>query len=81
MVANTWLMQFQADILGVPVEVPKITETYRNQRTGRGLPARLATSFWKSHEELGAKGSSRLASSRRWMRSSGTSCTRAGRRL
>ncbi|HZC18504.1 MAG TPA: glycerol kinase GlpK, partial [Rubrobacteraceae bacterium] len=26
-VANAWLMQFQADILGVPVEVPEITET------------------------------------------------------
>ena len=26
-VANRWLMQFQADLLGVPVEVPEITET------------------------------------------------------
>ncbi len=26
-VANRWLMQFQADLLGVPVEVPVITET------------------------------------------------------
>jgi glycerol kinase len=26
-VANKWLMQFQADLLGVPVEIPEITET------------------------------------------------------
>lgn len=26
-VANTWLMQFQADVLGVPVVVPEVTET------------------------------------------------------
>ena len=26
-VANKWLMQFQADLLGVPVEVPEISET------------------------------------------------------
>jgi glycerol kinase len=25
--ANTWLMQFQADMLGVPVVVPEISET------------------------------------------------------
>ena len=26
-VANKWLMQFQADLLGVPVEIPEISET------------------------------------------------------
>ena len=26
-VANRWLMQFQADVLGVPVVVPEVTET------------------------------------------------------
>ena len=26
-VANRWLMQFQADVLGVPVEIPEISET------------------------------------------------------
>jgi glycerol kinase len=26
-VANKWLMQFQADLLGVPVEIPSISET------------------------------------------------------
>lgn len=26
-VVNRWLMQFQADLLGVPVEVPRVTET------------------------------------------------------
>ena len=26
-VANAWLMQFQADVLGVPVIVPEVAET------------------------------------------------------
>jgi glycerol kinase len=48
-VANTWLMQFQADILGVPVEVPEIIET---TALGAAYLAGLATGFWESREEL-----------------------------
>ncbi|MBA3611080.1 MAG: glycerol kinase GlpK [Rubrobacter sp.] len=50
--SNTWLMQFQADMLGVPVEVPEITET---TALGSAYLAGLATGFWKSKEELAEK--------------------------
>ena len=49
---NSWLMQFQADILGVPVEVPEIVET---TALGAACLAGLATGFWKSREEIDAK--------------------------
>ncbi len=49
---NGFLMQFQADILGVPVEVPRITET---TALGAAYLAGLATGFWKSRGELDAK--------------------------
>jgi len=48
-VANNLLMQFQADILGVPVERPKVTET---TALGAAYLAGLATGFWQSKEEL-----------------------------
>jgi glycerol kinase len=47
--ANAWMMQFQADILGVPVEVPKILET---TALGAAYLAGLATGFWQSRDEL-----------------------------
>lgn len=46
---NRFLMQFQADILGVAVEVPEITET---TALGAAYLAGLATGFWHSREEL-----------------------------
>jgi glycerol kinase len=45
-------MQFQADILGVPVEVPAISET---TALGAAYLAGLATGFWKGTDELGRK--------------------------
>ncbi|HYO63549.1 MAG TPA: glycerol kinase GlpK [Pyrinomonadaceae bacterium] len=51
-VVNGFLMQFQADILGVPVEVPEITET---TAAGAAYLAGLATGFWQSREELAAR--------------------------
>lgn len=48
-VDNTWLMQFQSDILGVPVEVPEVTET---TALGAAYLAGLATGFWTDKEEL-----------------------------
>src|SRR2546429_1722440 len=51
-VVNSFLMQFQADILGVPVEVPVVTET---TSLGAAYLAGLAVGFWKSREELNAK--------------------------
>ncbi|GGO59673.1 glycerol kinase [Microbacterium nanhaiense] len=51
MVANDTLMQFQADILGVPVVRPVITET---TALGAAYAAGLATGFWESLDELRA---------------------------
>ncbi len=46
---NDLLMQFQADILGVPVVRPKVTET---TALGAAYLAGLATGFWKSKDEI-----------------------------
>lgn len=51
-VGNKFLMQFQADMLGVPVEVPAIAET---TALGAAYLAGLATGFWKNREEIDAK--------------------------
>ena len=50
--ANRWMMQFQADILGVPVEVPETLET---TALGAAYLAGLAVGFWDSQEELKEK--------------------------
>src|SRR5215218_1413905 len=42
-VANRWLMQFQADVLGVPVIVPEVSET---TALGAAYLAGLATGRW-----------------------------------
>jgi glycerol kinase len=47
--ANDLLMQFQADVLGVPVVRPKITET---TALGAAYLAGLAVGFWVSPEEV-----------------------------
>ena len=49
MVANDTLMQFQADILGVPVIRPKVAET---TALGAAYAAGLATGYWTSEEDL-----------------------------
>ena len=49
--ANDLLMQFQADLLGVPVVRPKITET---TALGAAYLAGLATGFWRSLDEVAA---------------------------
>lgn len=48
-VENEFLMQFQADILGVPVEKPVVTEM---AALGAAYLAGLAVGFWKDREEL-----------------------------
>ena len=48
-VANNFLMQFQADILGTPVERPQIIET---TALGVAYLAGLAVGFWGSKEEI-----------------------------
>jgi glycerol kinase len=48
-VANAWLMQFQADVLGAPVVVPEIAET---TALGAAYLAGIATGRW-SREQVG----------------------------
>jgi glycerol kinase len=52
MVANETLMQFQADILGVPVVRPLVAET---TALGAAYAAGLAVGFWKDRDELRGK--------------------------
>jgi len=49
---NDLMMQFQADMLGVPVVRPRVTET---TALGAAYLAGLAVGFWASPEELRAK--------------------------
>ena len=49
--ANDLLMQFQADLLGVPVVRPKVTET---TALGAAYLAGLTVALWKSRDELAA---------------------------
>jgi len=49
MVYNDLLMQFQSDILGVPVIRPRITET---TALGAAYAAGLAVNFWKNLKDL-----------------------------
>ena len=44
--ANDLLMQFQADLLGVPVVRPQVTET---TALGAAYLAGLGAGFWQSH--------------------------------
>jgi glycerol kinase len=49
---NDMLMQFQADLLGVPVLRPRVTET---TALGAAYLAGLAVGFWDSKEEIAAQ--------------------------
>jgi glycerol kinase len=59
MVQNDTLMQFQADILGVPVIRPVVAET---TALGASYAAGLATGFWASEDDLRAN----WAEDKRW---------------
>jgi glycerol kinase len=59
MVVNELLMQFQADILGVPVVRPVVAET---TALGAAYAAGLAVGFWSSTEEIKAN----WAADRQW---------------
>ncbi|SFH93957.1 glycerol kinase [Tindallia magadiensis] len=50
--ANNFLMDFQADILGVPVKRTAVAET---TALGAAYLAGLAVGFWKDHEEIKEK--------------------------
>ena len=49
---NDFMMQFQADVLGIPVIRPRITET---TSLGAAYAAGLATGFWEDQRELERK--------------------------
>ncbi len=51
MVRNEFLMQFQADILGVPVQRPQVTET---TALGAAYLAGLAVGYWQNQDEIAA---------------------------
>ena len=46
---NGWLMQFQADILGIPVDVPTVTET---TSLGSAYVAGLTTGVFADRDQL-----------------------------
>ena len=50
--ANNLLMQFQADLLGVPVVRPKVTET---TALGAAYLAGLAVGYWKDEQDVSTK--------------------------
>jgi len=60
MSANELLMQFQADVIGVPVVRPEVSET---TALGAAFAAGLATGFWADEHELRA----RWREQRRWL--------------
>ena len=49
MTGNELLMQFQADVLGVPVIRPAVTET---TALGAAYAAGLAVDYWSGQDEL-----------------------------
>jgi glycerol kinase len=49
MIANETLMQFQADILGVPVVRPKVAET---TALGAAYAAGIAVGFWQGEQDV-----------------------------
>ena len=59
MTTNELLMQFQADVLGVPVIRPKVTET---TSLGAAYAAGLAAGFWAGQDDV----RERWAQDRRW---------------
>ena len=59
--SNDLLMQFQADLLGVPVVRPRVTET---TALGAAYLAGLAVGFWHSPEDLKSNAQATCVSSR-----------------
>jgi glycerol kinase len=55
--ANSLLMQFQADILGIPVQLSAVPDT---TALGAGFLAGLAVGFWKDTHEIARKCSTSL---------------------
>ena len=75
--ANDWLMQFQADVLGIPVERPEMIETTASGAAGlAGLAAGIWTSAddflktrrFRNFEPAGAGGAANIGEWRRAVR-------------
>ena len=77
MTANELLMQFQADVLGVPVIRPAVTET---TALGAAFAAGLAVGFWPDQDELRERWRQTRAGSRRWTSAARARVRAAGRR-
>ena len=75
-VVNGWLMKFQADVLGVPVVVPEVSET---TALGAAYLAGVATGDVERGRTCARCGGRPLATSRRCRRTRARSCWRAGR--
>ena len=73
-VANRWLMQFQADVLGAPVIVPEIAET---TALGAAYLAGIATGIWEP-TRWSRCGARRRATSRRCAPTSANRCSPTG---
>ncbi len=74
---NDLLMQFQADVLGVPVVRPRVTET---TALGAAYLAGLATGFWASADALRAERKGDVRFEPKMARGSGPSGAGAGKR-
>ncbi len=74
-VANRWLMQFQADVLGAPVVVPEIAET---TALGAAYLAGIATGRLERASRWGRCGARRPATSRGWAPTSARRCWPSG---
>ena len=72
--ANDFLMQFQADILGIPIERSAVAET---TALGTAYLAGLAVGFWEGPEEIAGQWASDR-SFPRWARRGGRPCTGSG---
>ena len=70
--ANGWLMQFQADVLGVPVVVPEVA---RDDRARRGAAGRRRRGPVDAGPRRRSCGASARATSRRWAATSATRCS------
>ena len=78
MTANDLLLQIQADVLGLPVVRPAVTET---TALGAAYAAGLAVGFWSSLEELrGIERGERDVGAAGRARPSASAATRAGTR-
>ena len=77
MVYNNLLMQFQSDVLKVPVIRPKVAET---TALGAAYAAGLAVGYWAEVEDLRANWAKDHSGIRRWMPRRSTPSTRSGRR-